>query len=333
MLPINILLPTRNSRHLLPDHLRSARAWLDSAAEITVVDSLSNDGTIEFLQAELRHPRVRWLTHPPGLYQSWNHGIAHGGAEFTYISTIGDTITREGLAHLVETARRLACDVVISRPRFVAADGREARSPRWPIHELIADLGIGAPARVERFTMFFLACIHALGPDLNGVLGSSASNLYRTDVLQRLPFPFDYGRAGDVAWGLLEAFRFQIGVTPEICSTFLLHPNTSGETAASYRAASGRLAVAAERCLQTAVEGDPMIREACAAADLRELLHELADWRNSAFQLQVCRDSRLPWVLSWAAWRARNRARRHRHNVARLRHRFLAHRRAAPGSR
>jgi glycosyltransferase involved in cell wall biosynthesis len=51
------------------------RSWLDLAQEVVVVDSESSDGTVEFLQSELRHPNLRFLSHPPGLYQSWNFGI------------------------------------------------------------------------------------------------------------------------------------------------------------------------------------------------------------------------------------------------------------------
>ena len=56
MLPISVLVPTRNSMSLLPQHVEAMRAWLDQVEEVVAVDSHSTDGTLEFLQRELKHP-------------------------------------------------------------------------------------------------------------------------------------------------------------------------------------------------------------------------------------------------------------------------------------
>src|SRR5580704_1102433 len=107
MFPISVLVPTRNCAQLLPRHLESMAGWLDLVEEVVVVDSFSEDGTLEMIKSRLRHPRLRILSHPPGLYQSWNHGIRHLTAKYCYISTVGDTISREGLEHLTEGAEKL----------------------------------------------------------------------------------------------------------------------------------------------------------------------------------------------------------------------------------
>src|SRR5579862_7515073 len=99
MEPIGVLLPSRNSMTLLPRHFETMKPWLDDVEEIVVVDSDSDDGTVEFLHRALRGRNVRFLHHSPGLYQSWNHGIEHVTSPYCYISTIGDSITREGLLH------------------------------------------------------------------------------------------------------------------------------------------------------------------------------------------------------------------------------------------
>ncbi len=126
MLPIGGPVPTRNCAPLLQRHLESMVKWLDLIEEIVVVDSFSEDGTLEMIKAGLRHPRLRILSHPPGLYQSWNHGIQQLNAKYCYISTIGDTISRDGLQHLVDAAENLRCDVVMSKPEFLSMDGRKA---------------------------------------------------------------------------------------------------------------------------------------------------------------------------------------------------------------
>src|SRR5277367_523651 len=101
MLPLGVVIPTKNSMPYLPAHLEKLREWQDLAQEIVVVDSFSADGTVDFLKSNLAHPKISFLSHPPGLYQSWNHGVGHISARHTYISTTGDTITRAGIEKLV----------------------------------------------------------------------------------------------------------------------------------------------------------------------------------------------------------------------------------------
>src|SRR5436309_9508919 len=113
---LTVIVPTKNSRPYLPAHMASMREWLDLAAEVIVVDSESQDGTVDYLRSELKHPKVRYLAHPPGLYASWNFAISHVETEFVYISTAGDTITREGIETLLKTITSFNCDVALSKP-------------------------------------------------------------------------------------------------------------------------------------------------------------------------------------------------------------------------
>lgn len=221
MLPISVLVPTRNSMLLLPRHVESMRAWLDLAEEVVAVDSDSTDGTLEFLRKELKHPRTRVLTHPPGLYQSWNFGIARCRAKYIYISTVGETITREGIESLFRAAESFHADVVISPPRMVKMSG-EAKEKTWPVHSLIADLKLTSPVALKREAAQLFAVIHLL----RGILGSSASNLYRTEVMQRSPFRTDFGTAGDLAWGLEHAGEIRLAIMPKNFSTFVFHPKS-----------------------------------------------------------------------------------------------------------
>src|SRR5581483_5054873 len=190
--PISVLVPTRNSATLLPRHLDAMAQWLDLVQEVVVVDSLSKDGTLDLIKAGLRHPRLKILSHPPGLYESWNHGIRRLSAKYCYISTVGDTISREGLQHLSEAAERLECDVVMSKPEFRAMDGSRAAAPFWPVEDIIQSLCITTPQKLSRWEFLTFAAAHAG----HGLLGSSASNLSRTAVMAAHPFPLDFRRAG-----------------------------------------------------------------------------------------------------------------------------------------
>jgi glycosyltransferase involved in cell wall biosynthesis len=222
MLPIGALIPTRNAAPYLPEHLAAMREWLPEVQEVVVVDSFSKDGTLELLKAELRHPALKVFQHPPGLYQSWNYGIQQIQAEYCYISTIGEAITLDGLQHLAEIATRLRCDVVVSQPNFITEQGAPMEAPPWPVADILRSLEVTEPIVLEGATLFFFALLD-YG---NAILGSSASNLYRTRCLQESPFPVDYGTAGDGGWGLTNCLKIRLGVTARRFSTFREHPKS-----------------------------------------------------------------------------------------------------------
>jgi glycosyltransferase involved in cell wall biosynthesis len=307
MLPLGVVIPTKNSMPYLPAHLEKMRAWQDLAEEIVVVDSFSADGTVDFLKSNLPHPRISFLSHPPGLYQSWNHGVTHINSRYTYISTTGDTISRAGIEKLVAAAESLAADVVISKPTFRQRDGQPAADISWPVDDIIATLRIAAPRKLAKLEAMVFAAVHATG----ALLGSSASNHYRTEILKRFPFPADFGTAGDGAWSLMHAAEAAWVVVPEKFSAFLIHPtNASADEKKSYRESRRPdevLRASAERWLA---------QGSVAASDLdrihwNELLDCLTRWLDNKITYDRLRAGRMPWALNPAAWIARsNRNRR-----------------------
>ena len=300
MLPISVFVPTRNSMSLLPKHIESMRPWLDLVQEVIAVDSHSNDGTREFLDRELQYPKARVLTHPPGLYQSWNFGIAECRAKYIYISTVGETITRSGLKQLLTTADALRADVVISPPRMVRMSG-EAKEKTWPIHWLVKALDLKQPSMLAGTKAQLFAVAHLR----RGILGSSASNLYRTEILQRYPFRTDFGTAGDLAWGLEHAGAARVAILPQEISTFMFHPK-------SYAKSDYAVSDFSEKCLglaRTAVE-----RHSKETGSDKELLNELlAAWDNLLVAKRRVIDlkrSALWWLMpqAWQAHRVRSTA-------------------------
>ncbi len=223
MLPLGVVIPTKNSMKYLPGHLENLATWIDLAEQVVVVDSFSTDGTVEFLKANLKHPKTLFTGHPPGLYASWNHGIRQITSEFCYISTVGDSITRAGLEHLVATASRLNCDVLVSQPDFVDEAGQLCASSQWPMDFIIERLNLKEPAPVAPAVVLAVALLHTCG----AITGSCASDLFRTTVLQQNPFPLDFGTAGDGAWSLQNAGRARWATTPERMTTFRIHPPTA----------------------------------------------------------------------------------------------------------
>ena len=193
--------------------------------EIIAVDSYSNDGTFEIIQAAVeRYENVSIIQRPKGLYQSWNEGISHATQPYIYFSTIGDTITQEGLESLYSFADENELDVAVSPPEFkttaVAADTKP-----WPIHDLIDHYAISKPVVIPQTLLVALNLLFLQ----SSLLGSSASNLYRSQALKENPFPTDFKRAGDSAWLIKQAPHIKLGILPETVSTFLLHSTEENE--------------------------------------------------------------------------------------------------------
>lgn len=319
-LPIGALIPTLNARETLAGHLAGAEAWLPLVREVVVVDSYSEDGTLDYLKERLRHPNVRFLSHPRGLYQSWNFGLRQLTAPYAYIATIGDHITPEGLQHLVAVAEELEAEVVLSRPELFDLEGRRIAEPcNWPIHRLLEDCPLEKPRRLEPWQVYLLASLDIP----RGILGSSASNLYRTGALLRSGgFPTGYGHAGDTAWAIANAFSATVAVTPRLFSRFVVHPNaTTGMDHARFRELLARLFDLVEETGARARAGMAADDPAGEWLDfVISLPRQVRRLRESQETYNAVRRSLRPrpWILSPAAWDARAGRNRERRRLAGL---------------
>ena len=216
---LSVVVPTYNCAPLMERHLQAMAHWADLADEIIVVDSRSTDGTLDLIRAGLHHPNLRFIERDRGLYESWNEGIAATTGEWVYISTAGDTIEREHLLHLLDLGERAAADVVISAPRFIDENGLPIADLRWPPHEIIATHGNSLPFTMSPMATACLAFLHC--PSC--VLGSSASNLYRGDMLRARPFPVGFRGASDTVWLMRNALTLRVCLTPRCGSAFCIH--------------------------------------------------------------------------------------------------------------
>ncbi|MDB6130201.1 MAG: hypothetical protein JWM04_1308 [Verrucomicrobiales bacterium] len=302
-LPVGIVVPTRNSRQLLTNHLQMLKGLESHVFEVVAVDSESTDGTLELL--EQHEGKTQWtaLAHPRGLYQSWNFGISRVTAPYTYISTVGDSITLEGLQHLVRVAEKFQADVVISKPDFVSEGGEKTEETFWPIDDILTSLRINQPVLLSRFEAFVFAMVNTGG----AILGSSASNLYRTSMLKSRPFPVNFGTVGDGGWGMMNSFEARIAVTPEKFSTFLHHEKSYSLEEYRVNDLPLKLLKAAREALERRILEHP--EELDLIKELR--LMEMANLEESALicqmSLEKVRNSSMPWILNPEGWRARAR--------------------------
>jgi Glycosyl transferase family 2 len=295
----------------LPEHLQSVRPWAEMVEQIVIVDSNSTDGTVEYIREHLSHPNLHIFSQPPGLYAAWNYAIGQLKTKYTYISTVGESITPSGLQQLVDTSEGLGSDVCISRPQFLDEEGRALQGIHWPIHQVIKERNVCKPRLLSRAEAVF----YVLGAKGNSILGSSASNLYRTTVLQKHPFPTDYQSAGDTAWGLLNCWDVLFAVTPESFSTFVFHP-TSASRQADRKMLSEKLRPLAQTLFHKArAIGD--VSEFPEFNILLDLLETMDRYRQSKRTLELyCSQS--IWVFNWRAWQARSERNRLRRSLTKL---------------
>lgn len=307
MSSLGLVIPTLNSRRYLQRHVEGLMPWLDRVREIVVVDSHSTDGSVEFLRQHLPHPNLRIIQHPPGLYASWNHGINQLQTDYFIMSTTGDTISREGVESLLRCAVDGQCDIVLSKPVFRDLQDR-VREIRWPIDDIIDGLAPNG----RRFLTGLEAMVYAVGRPESALLGSSASNLYRTTFFKQRPFPADWGGGGDGAWVWHYVAEARWGALAGSCSTFLIHPPQSHKKDLQL-SAKHKLDEVIERSVERWVRDGALTPEELALIEWPKLLKTFRGYLDSKKRFDGNRRRNGIWFLRPSAWMqrmARKRARR-----------------------
>ena len=301
MLPVGVVIPKKNSMPYLQAHLENISTWLDLVEQVVVVDSFSDDGTVEFIKKKLNHPNILFENHPPGLYASWNYAIGKIKSRFCYISTVGDSLTRFGIEHLVHTALDLRCDVLVSRPNFVNEFGNSIAGPQWPLDEIINISRLKKPVIISPAIMVACAFKNTGG----ALTGSCASDLFLTKALQEHPFPTSYGTAGDGPWGMQNASSLAWAVTPVIISTFLRHPPAASVSEVK---TGGVLTDYPKRALQLMSSWHTISKENYLP-NINEYLKNLSlisiQYEQAQTKYNKLRQELWPWILRPSVWALR----------------------------
>lgn len=225
---ISVLMPTLNCRYLIESQEEAIRSLCGAVGQIVIVDSFSEDGTVEFLESILDGLPVRVIRRPRGLYASWNTGIANCDGEWIHVATAGDLIDGRELRYLLEIAKSRGTDVVAGTPRFVST-GREGIDDRqWPIVDLFKRRAGEEVIEMSGTELVAFSLVHCR-PDrqTHSWLGSSASNLYKTSCLKSLPFPTSVGPSGDVLWALMNSATVSATFCGRRCGRFVVHESDS----------------------------------------------------------------------------------------------------------
>lgn len=318
---LGVVIPTLNCAHLLESHIHSMVPWFDRVDEIIVVDSNSNDGTIDIITNRISHPNLQIHQRPRGLYQAWNYGIQQVQSKYTYISTVGDSITAHGIDRLLTVAEMHDSDVVVSSPEFIGEGGeRPPNPPRFPIENLLNRLEISQPRQLSSMECFDF--IVSSFP--NAILGSSASNLYRTEVLKKHPFPTSYGTAGDGAWGMAYGLNHRIAITPERFSTFRVHQKAYSKSDYAVNDLLNQFVDLFEQGCSEWISSNGKSVSQEVSSMMKEVLVQLRKSFNMQKELEATRRQSWPWQLNPRAWNARGQRAKIRRRIETLTNALLA---------
>tara|TARA_B110000483_G_scaffold224951_1_gene284198 strand:- start:109 stop:1089 length:981 start_codon:yes stop_codon:yes gene_type:complete len=288
-----VIIPTRNSRDYIEAHVHALNQWIYLASEVIVIDSESTDGTIEYLKDNLKHSSIKFLDHPVGLYESWNFAIAQVESDFTYIATVGDRIPKEDVIRLCHEAGSTNADIVISPPTLISPNGTSSEA-NWPINQYLARTRQTHAHKISPLEVLLwnITCLPGT------LIGSSASNLYKTRALASSPFPTNCGHAGDSAWAISNSINLSWHIIPDLYSEFLTHGSGKKNRGPSHRKRA-ELYRLAHFALEEAriTEANPTLFNI-----LHSLLKELKDKESTVENFNVFRDEHSLWFLSPKGW-------------------------------
>ena len=167
------------------------------------------------------------LEVPRGLYQAWNFAIARATGDCIYISTIGDTITPEGLNALSVCIRKNQADVVFSPPVISPLTQTNLkRSRHWPVFKFAQILSQYADNCMPKEKAILMQILSGA----SGLLGSCASCLFRTSLLKSRPFPSDHHHYGDTAWTYQQLPEVTLSFHPNPVAKFVIHDVETSRT-------------------------------------------------------------------------------------------------------
>lgn len=228
---VSICLPTLNARSFLEERIDSIFSQSLTDWEVIACDSLSDDGTWEFLQSIAGDPRVRLYQIPrSGLYSGWNECLRRGRAPYIHIATADDTCDPQFLSKLVDRLdafpqASLAFSDLVHIDRWGSPIISESFSNR---HSYLRSRGSTQPlSPVETF----VSSCHFV-PFWNSI----SSVVFRRSLLDRVGvFPTEFGTCGDVWWALAASCVSPFYYHDEPLATWRRHENQASRRIESHQ--------------------------------------------------------------------------------------------------
>lgn len=217
---ISAIIPVYQCAERLPEHIDCLRRLRPMVHEFIWAITESPDRSHKIAREAAKELGGQILELPRGLYQAWNSGIARAAGDFIYISTIGDTITPEGLSALFHCLQKAEADVVFSPPAiFPQTKSNLKRSRHWPVFRFAPILNQYAGGRLPKEKAILMQILSGA----SGLLGSCASCLFRTSFLKDRPFPTEFHHYGDTAWTFQNLSEATLAFHPDPVARFIIH--------------------------------------------------------------------------------------------------------------
>jgi hypothetical protein len=215
---VGVVLPTRELDGEFFEHCRQSQGWLERTGAQCIVCRPQPGLPGTFGAGKIQVPV---LACAGSIYEAWNRGVAEMTTPYVYFSTVGDLIKESDLLGLVDTARRWDAEVVVARPHHIGdlRSSRRAASRCWPHEKAMRFIGLREARLLSATEKKVLPLLFFEG----AMLGSSASNLYRTSCLRSRPFPREYGNEGDVAWFFLHGAGAKVVFDPQNRGSYRHH--------------------------------------------------------------------------------------------------------------
>ena len=221
---VSICLPNLNTRPFLPERFESIYEQTLQDWEVVVVDSYSEDGAWEFLQAQaLKDKRIRVSQAPRGLYASWNQCVLQARGKYLYFATSDDTMMPRCLEKMVAALEdHPECGLCQCGLEIIDDASQPHPLTHWGMFPF------------PRFAPDWLDRPHIRRAPLDGILHFALQTVYtsitqimiKRSVFDRIGlFDETLGIVADFEWGMRAGLREDCVFLPEKLATWRLHTN------------------------------------------------------------------------------------------------------------
>jgi glycosyltransferase involved in cell wall biosynthesis len=204
MARVSICMPTLNSMAFLDERLESIDRQTLQDWELVVVDSASDDATLEKLAAfaESHEQPVRIHQAPrDGIYTNINRAIEHARSPYIYIATSDDTMADDCLDKLASALdEHPSCGLAHSPLRRIHRDGTPERPAWWERDSVFARSSGDLLCETHVRRAPYDGMLHLLG---ESVYVSLTQLLIRRSVIDDVGlFASTWGSVGDFEWDM-----------------------------------------------------------------------------------------------------------------------------------
>lgn len=216
---ITVLVPVWQCAERLQKHFEVVRRLAAAGCSTVWVASQSDDNSHEIAKEESENCGGRYFLTPRGLYASWNKGIQETRTPYTYISTVGESIRPEGLAHLLDLAQKVEADIVFSPPLLSLNTKDRSTLLKWPVFKNAKKLRMFDQRVLPiKLTGSIQSC-----SAFSCLLGSFSSCLCRTSFMQQHVFPTRFHHYGDTAWFSMNLNHCRVAYSHKAVADFQIH--------------------------------------------------------------------------------------------------------------